>query len=82
MKTIKRLFKKDKSELKLTKEEFAQLQKLLDKLRAHLGGNRYCLIPNCFAETASIAVYDSDGNLAKSEIGHDVESAVQKILKQ
>lgn len=62
-------------------EDFSQLEKLLDKLRGHLG-HRFCIVTNVIGEQYHLALYDTYGEPVVKVIGGTVELAASRALEQ
>jgi hypothetical protein len=67
--------------IKMTSEEFKQLETLLAKLANHLG-HRYCILPAQVHDGYHIGVYDKKGDIIVSETWMSIETTVEKVLNK
>jgi len=59
--------------------DFAQLEKLLGKLRLHLD-HKFCIVPEVIQDAYHLAIYDEAGNIKNTAVGAFLEDAATKVL--
>jgi iron-sulfur cluster repair protein YtfE (RIC family) len=65
----------------MSEEEIKLLEKLLEKLEAHLG-HPYAIVYPIIQDGFSIGIYDRTTNkLLQSQMSHSLQSTINKILK-
>jgi len=67
----------------MTSLEYKQLEHLLAKLQAEIGGNKFCIIPHYLHDGYHIGVYSSKtGAPITSATDYSIEATVEKLKQQ